>query len=58
MIRGFSLLYSGTGAASDNNVRNLGVAVSNLDSVSVFFGDNNPGDSPDWLYSVYYATVI
>jgi hypothetical protein len=39
------------------DVRDLGV-VANFDNIDILFGDNNPGNSADWLYSVYYATLI
>lgn len=57
VIRGFSLDNLASGDQGDNNIQDIAVVTSSA-SVSVLYGDRNPGDSADWAYLVNYATLV
>ncbi len=56
VIRGFLMQSQGSGAAADDNIRDLGI-VARAQSFDIFFGDRNPADSADWSYLLQFATL-
>jgi len=56
VIRGFSFNNTGTGGSGDDHIRELGV-MTNPASIDIYYGDDDPTDSPPWTYRVRYVNL-
>jgi hypothetical protein len=56
VIRGFAVDNVGSGSSEDNHIKRLGFLTGST-SVTIYYGDNDPSDSADWIYRLDYAVL-